>query len=187
MRQSSNEKDLKRLLSNVSIHLEAIKRGYFTFKESQIELVNQYPQMVNEELLKYQESVFKFFSIQIDPSKIIMEEDENAEIKKIESHSTHNHNPAIDSMRFILKEILNTDRGTKFYVSMRSPLENNSKNSERQKNESNQTNDDENDDLFTYDELIPNTKKELLSEIDSKQYLKHTFIGMDIVKNAKNV
>ena len=53
MREASTEKDLKRLMGNVHLQLEAIKRGYATFKDSQIELVKQYPLMVKDELKKY--------------------------------------------------------------------------------------------------------------------------------------
>ena len=189
MRESSSEKDLKRLLSNVSIQLEAIKRGYLVFKDSQLELVKQYPQMVKEELHKYQENVFKFFSIQSDSSRIMEEnEAEDAEVNKIEKNQKSPDQPAVDSMRFILKEVLSTDRGTKFYVTMRSPLDNsqqgntNTYSLERNKNDSKQS-IDENDDLLAFDELIP--KKESIN-IESKLYLKNAFVSMDILKEIKN-
>ena len=91
-------------------------------------------------------------------------------------------------MRFILKEVLSTDRGTKFYVTMRSPLDNsqqgntNTYSLERNKNDSKQS-IDENDDLLAFDELIP--KKESIN-IESKLYLKNAFVSMDILKEIKN-
>jgi hypothetical protein len=200
MRESSSEKDLKRLLSNVTVQLDAIKRCYLVFKDSQLDLVSQYPQMVKDELQKYQESVFKFFSIQPDGSKIISEENEppadpdneDAEIKKIETNNKNFHlgdgKEQPDSMRFILKEILNTDRGTKFYVTMRSPLDQNASHhlSRLHKNDSKESEHD-NDDLLAFDDLIPNTKKDLINEIDSKLYLKHTYIPVDMIIGVKNV
>ena len=108
MREASSEKDLKRLLANVGIQLEAIKRGYFSFRDAQLELVKQYPQMVEEELLRYQDGIFKFFSIQ-------------TELKSPEGSREGQNEDQVDSMRFILKEVLNSDRGTKFYVKIRSP------------------------------------------------------------------
>lgn len=190
MRESSTEKDLRRLLSNVSVQLESIKRGYLTFKESQLDLVKQYPTMVREELQKYQDNVFKFFSIQSDESKIVLDENElkeDSEIKKIEKNAKITPDaPAVDSVRFILKEVLSTDRGTKFYVTMRSP-DSTSNNQERNnKNDSKSSDIDENEDLLAFDELIPNTKKDLINTLDSKSYLKHTYVSMDLLKEAKN-
>ena len=201
MRESSSEKDLKRLLSNVSVQLDAIKRCYFAFKDSQLELVSQYPQMVKEELQKYQEGVFKFFSIQPDGSKVILEEteppadpeNEDAEIKIIETNNKPNHlssdaKEQPDSMRFILKEILSTDRGTKFYVTMRSPLDQHTSHhhlSRLHKNDSKES--DDNEDMFAFDDLMPKTKIDLINEIDTKLYLKHTYISMDMIISVKNV
>lgn len=160
MRESSTEKDLKRLLGNVSIQLEAIKRGYLSFKDSQLELVKQYPEMVKDELLKYEEAVLKFFSLLPEGKLQNKSDTEQA-----------------DSFRNILKEVLNTERGTKFYVAMRSSKT------------SNEPNEDENasNDLLLLDELIPNTKHQLFDDIDSKSYLKNVFLPLNLFKDTKNL
>lgn len=61
MRESSTEKDLKRLLGNVALQLDAIKRGYQTFQDAQLEIVKKYPEMVSQELAQYENSVRRFF------------------------------------------------------------------------------------------------------------------------------
>lgn len=158
MRESSTEKDLKRLMTNVGLQLDAIKRGYMAFKDAQIELVKQYPEMVKEELKKYEESVYKFFSI-IPPSKSMnMEQNKKDE--------------PVDSLRHILKEVLNTDKGTKFYVTLRS--------------DASEGNEENGSDILNYDELIPNTKLEILNNIDYKTHLKHAYIPLVSMKEIKN-
>ena len=158
MRESSSEKDLKRLMTNVGLQLDAIKRGYMAFKDAQIELVKQYPEMVKEELKKYEESVYKFFSI-IPPSKSMnMEQNKKDE--------------PVDSLRYILKEVLNTDKGTKFYVTLRSDAA--------------ECNEENGSDILNYDELIPNTKLEILNNIDYKTHLKHAYIPLVSMKEIKN-
>ena len=63
MREASNEKDLKRLLQNVQLQLDAIKRGYGTFKESQFELIKQYPQMIKE-VMKFLKTLATIITLQ---------------------------------------------------------------------------------------------------------------------------
>lgn len=63
MRESSNEKDLKRLLQYVLGQLDTIKEGYLKFHETQKNIVAQYPNMVGHELTKYEDYVFRFFSL----------------------------------------------------------------------------------------------------------------------------
>lgn len=75
MREASVEKDLKRLLSNVTMQLDSIKRGYQTFGEAQTELVKQYPGMVMAELNKYENLILTYFSVQ-RTNNVIEEEDE---------------------------------------------------------------------------------------------------------------
>lgn len=65
MRESSSEKDLKRLLSNVALQLDAIKRGYQTFRDAQLEIVKLYPDMVADELDRYANAVQKFFLLKL--------------------------------------------------------------------------------------------------------------------------
>lgn len=162
MRESSSEKDLKRLMTNVGLQLDAIKRGYMAFKDAQIELVKQYPEMVKEELRKYEDSVYKFFSI-VPPSKSVNME-QGQLVKKDEP---------VDSLRNILKEVLSTDKGTKFYVTLRS--------------ETAEGNEENGSDILNYDELIPNTKHEILNNIDYKSHLKHSYIPLASMKEIKNM
>ena len=63
MREASNERDLKKLLVNITMQLESIKRSYHTFNEAQLELVKQYPQMVRDELQRYENQLFTYFSV----------------------------------------------------------------------------------------------------------------------------
>ena len=78
MREASAEKDLKRLLSNVTMQLDSIKRGYQTFGEAQTELVKQYPGMVTAELNKYESLILTYFSVQ-RTNNVIEEEDETVD------------------------------------------------------------------------------------------------------------
>ncbi|RNA29598.1 coiled-coil domain-containing protein [Brachionus plicatilis] len=152
MRESSNEKDLK----NVSQQLDVIKNGYFTFRDSQMELLKQYPIMVKDELDKYEEALFKFFSITKDLAQQEMAQDQNE----------------LETFRSILKEVLSTERGNKFYIMMRSST----------------TPEDDlvENDILNLDELIPNTKQDFLNEIRNKNYLKNSFIPLEIFKEIKN-
>ncbi len=63
MRESSSERDLRRLLQYAISQLENIKKGYLTFNEHQREIIKQYPNMVYHELNKYEEYIFRFFSV----------------------------------------------------------------------------------------------------------------------------
>ena len=63
MREASAEKDLKRLMSNVIVQLESIERGYQAFSTAQLDLVKQYPQMVRDELQRYEDLLFQLFSV----------------------------------------------------------------------------------------------------------------------------
>jgi hypothetical protein len=63
MRESSNEKDLKRLLQYTLSQLETIKEGYVKFHETQVNIVSQYPGMVGHELTRYEDYLFRFFSL----------------------------------------------------------------------------------------------------------------------------
>lgn len=65
MRESSSEKDLKRLLGNVSLQLDAIQRGYHTFRDAQLEIVKKYPDMIGEELTRYDTSLRRFFLVDL--------------------------------------------------------------------------------------------------------------------------
>ena len=235
MRESSTEKDLKRLMGNVNLQLEAIRRGYVTFKDSQIELVKQYPGMVREELRKYEDTLYKFFSI-LKTSKTLTQEQQQQLESSTSSSSMNilnNTNLAtlgggggtsggledsttdpdsgslpLDSFRHILKEVLSTEKGTKFYVTMRSVPLNPPTQSEQQQQQpqvdlntttgtttatatataiASALNEDYANDLLAFDELIPHTRPELVANIESKPHLKHAFIPIESLKEIRNV
>jgi hypothetical protein len=220
MRESSSEKDLKRLMGNVNLQLEAIRRGYVTFREAQCELVKEYPSMVRDELRKYEDTLYKFFSI-LKTSKTLTQEQQQKLESSTNSMSTTNNNSnsnsnviinndssqedelPLDSFRHILKEVLSTDNGTKFYVTMRSvPLqqqqqEDNNTSINTNANTTNATatataiasalNEDYTNDLLAFDELIPHTRPELVAHIDSKPHLKHAFMPIESLKEIRNV
>ena len=81
----------------------------------------------------------------------------------------------LDSFRNILKEVLNTDRGTKFYVITKVKEEDSSKKEE---------NKDEND-ILALDEVIPNTK--FILEAKNYPYLIDSIISINLFKNVKDV
>jgi hypothetical protein len=195
MREASNEKDLKRLLQNVQMQLDAIKRGYMTFRDSQLELVKQYPEMIKEELKKYRQSVLKFFNIEVKKNlknslNMSNVDEENISINNVD---IENSILSTDTNR----EVLITERGNKYYVK----LNNQSQQIQQQQslvnlNETivssdrpNQT-DDTNSDVLPIDDLMLSSNNNngirALNDIDNKAYLRHTFIQFDLYKLIKN-
>ena len=77
----------------------------------------------------------------------------------------------IESFRNILKEVLNTDRGTKFYVIT------------KVKDEDPENKDESN--ILVMDELLPNTKLDLATQDFS--YLTDSVISLDLFKRVKDV
>ena len=238
MRESSSEKDLKRLMGNVNLQLEAIKRGYATFKDSQLELVKQYPSMVKEELKKYEENLYKFFSIlktskhltneqqhelqrqfQQQQQQLILQQQQQQHLQQQQqSTSSQSFDDQPDSFRHILKEVLSTNKGTKFYVTMRSlPVQTPSVEQQQQIQSGDHMTvsesggqatttiataatatmtdggatatltDDYSNDLLAYDELIPNTRPEILNNVENKNHLKHALIPVDNLKEIRHM
>ncbi len=66
MREASAEKDLKRLMANVDMQLESIERAYRSFGEAQQELVKRYPEMVRDELQRYEDLLMEYFGLRRD-------------------------------------------------------------------------------------------------------------------------
>lgn len=89
-------------MANVTLQLDAIKRGYINFKNAQNELLKCYPDMVSEELVAYEEKVLSFLSA--GPEEKPAEENE---LDKDEN-----------SMRNILKEMSTTEPKTRFYITL---------------------------------------------------------------------
>lgn len=87
--------------------------------------------------------------------------------------------PGGEVFRNILKEVLNSQRGTIFYVMTKPKLDDE---------------DDlliqgqlQNNELLSLDELIPNTKTEFLKEIKSMPFLEHSFIPIELYKEIKDI
>lgn len=89
-------------MANVTLQLDAIKRGYINFKNAQYELLKCYPDMVSEELVTYEEKVLSFLSAGPEEQPT----DDN-ELDKDEN-----------SMRNILKEMSTTEPKTRFYITL---------------------------------------------------------------------
>ena len=185
MREASAEKDLKRFLTNLGNQLDLIKRGYTTFSEAQLELVKQYPQMVNDELRRYQTAVLAYFSLQTE--KKFLQEEKSQALKEADSQTSQ-----------IVKELVSTERGTKFYLTtsvtdsvnedsqmLLRKLDNGSTRSVLTLKESQY--EDNSSDILAFDELIPNTRENVLSGVDKTSYLKHSVIPFELIKNAKNL
>jgi hypothetical protein len=195
MREASNEKDLKRLLSNVQLQLDAIKRGYITFRDSQLELVKQYPEMIKEELKKYRQSILKNFNIDIKKGS-----KSSLNISNVDEENTTNYNVDLESSMLSTdanREILITEKGNKYFVK----LSNQSQQIQQQQSlvnlnetmistdRANQT-DDSTSDVLPIDDLMlssnNNNRLKVLNDIDNKSYLKNTFIQFDLYKSIKN-
>jgi hypothetical protein len=78
----------------------------------------------------------------------------------------------IESFRNILKEVLRTDRGTKFYVIT------------KVKDDESEANNDESN-IMAMDELLPNTKIDL--ETQNFPYLTESIISLDLFKRIKDL
>jgi hypothetical protein len=174
LREASSEKDLKRFLANVSFQLDAIQRGYVSFRDAQIELVKQYPDMVNEELNKYKEMLFKFFSISPTENSILMENSEQDTLNKETKNTDNQELENVTTFRNILNEVLKTEKGTKFYVMMRS-----SESSDSDQDEfSNETSEEQ--------ATIEESSLDIFSQVD-KIHLKNYFVPIDHVRDLRNM
>lgn len=187
MRESSSEKDLKRLLSNVSMQLEAIKRGYETFHDAQIEIVRNYPEMVVDELKKYKNALYKFFSIKHVASSESAET--GASSNPENGENSESAEPVVDIVKILedmqdsLKEVLTTSTGAKYYITQQ-PLST----EQQQPSEAVDGSDTESsNDILGYDELIPNTKPEFARKMQFESHLKNTFISADQLIEAKKL
>ncbi len=170
LREASNEKDLKRLMANVSLQLDAIKRGYVSFRDTQCDLIKQYPNMIQEELNTYRTALLNFFSI-LGENEI--QNDDELRQKLIES---------ADSMRNILKVVLQTENGTTFYVKLT-----NEKNANNTVNEK-FTDDFEGDKILDYNDLFndeSNQNKGDDKQAEIKFFLKNLYIPLDKFENTK--
>lgn len=174
LREASSEKDLKRFLANVSFQLDAIQRGYVSFRDAQIELVKQYPDMVNEELNKYKEMLFKFFAISPTAENSTFLDNSEQSTMNNENSNQNNQSESLTSFRHILNEVLKTDKGTKFYVMMRS-----SESSDSDQDElSNETSEERT--------TIEESNLDILSQVD-KIHLKNYFVPINHVKDLRNM
>ena len=200
MRESSSEKDLKRLLSNVSMQLEAIKRGYETFHDAQIDIVRNYPEMVVDELKKYKNALYKFFSIkhvasssQSKETNDSSDKSEEGEMESAESSGPVDIVRILEDMQDSLKEVLTTNTGARYYITQQpltiEPPQSSDKGDGDLKtlDESDGDLNTESNDILGYDELIPNTKPEFARKMQYEAHLKNTFISADQLIEAKKL
>ena len=64
---------------------------------------------------RYEDTLYKFFSI-LKTSKSLSKEEQH----ELDEQQQQQHSLPVDSFRHILKEVLSSEKGTKFYVCMRS-------------------------------------------------------------------
>ncbi|XP_071511232.1 coiled-coil domain-containing protein 180-like [Diadema antillarum] len=70
LRQESSEEALKNMLEKAGQMLDKVKESYFTFYKDQEDIVKGYPDMVSEELQRYDGSLCTFFGVdRVDPTK----------------------------------------------------------------------------------------------------------------------
>lgn len=100
MREATSEKDLKRLMANVSLQLDAIKRGYYNFKDAQVEILKEYPNMIKDEIIEYKNALLKFFNLIPNENLTLNQESQDL------------------MLREVFKEVLKTESGSKFYVNL---------------------------------------------------------------------
>ncbi len=199
MREASNEKDLRRLLQNVSMQLDAIRRGYITFKDSQLDLVKQYPEMIKDELKKYRDSVLKFFNIDKKMSKNslissvgligagIGDQQLNSSIN-LTATNVVDLDASIDANR----ELIVTEKGNKYFAFLNKHQLQASQsivNLNESLDKQNTSNDDTSSEVLGYDDLMgtnANHKLKFLSDAETKPYLKFTFVPFDVYKEIKN-
>lgn len=161
MRESSSEKDLKRLLSNVALQLEAIKRGYHSFGDAQIEILKQYPDMVDEELSRYRDAVRRFFLLDSDN---IVANNENIGVE-------NNTNQKSDSS---IRQMLNDAFafGSKVYV----------------KTVADQVKSVSPEDIFENVSAVETTEfnKDFVDKVQAESYLNNCFIDLELFNDLKN-
>lgn len=182
MRESSSEKDLKRLLTNVNMQLDAIKKGYQTFHDSQIDIVNTYPEMVSEELKKYKSALYKLFSIK-------QEQPQQQQLRRsTESLATNGGGEEANVSFESAKEVLTSETGVKYYVvSHLTSSEKGSKSNEDEATTMNETAASVTNEILAYEDQMPNTKAEFIEKMRAESYLKQTFISFDFLNEAKQM
>ncbi|BFZ20283.1 hypothetical protein BsWGS_23322 [Bradybaena similaris] len=131
LRQEASEMALKESLVKVLTLLENIKELYEAAHKQQIRLVENYPAVVNRELLHYNQAVCQYFSVlrvvpSVLSSKLLSEEEvpsemaddisERIEIKSSFLEAFESHSEAVVS--YIRSPIgkITTSKGTEFYV-----------------------------------------------------------------------
>ena len=180
MREASSEKDLKRLMANVAMQLDAIRRGYVNFKESQLDLIKQYPNMIRDELHSYEDSILNFFSILSEhkmPSGCCYE------LASQSLQTSPEHQQPVDSLRFMLNEVLSSEKGTKFYVNLNESL-----NRTDQTKDARSLAENNAEKIFGYNDVISSNEENLdfLGDSESQFYLRNTLIPLQVFKDIKN-
>lgn len=175
MRESSSEKDLKRLLSNVSLQLDAIKRGYHSFRDAQLELIAKYPEMVDEELSRYRESVRSyFFRGQLDT-------DLTAEAAMLDSDTS-------DMFKQVFSERVNSEHESKI-------VEKTTKGQVTLVVNDDAARADKDGELSNPEDIIESAleapssgfRPELLDRVQTESYLKNCFIHASLFNDIRNM
>ncbi|XP_076821823.1 coiled-coil domain-containing protein 180-like isoform X2 [Clavelina lepadiformis] len=111
LRQESSEEALNHYLEQCMEMLSHIKEGYEDFHIQQLDKVSAYPDLVKEELQRYDASVCKYY--QVDRERPQLPEGGKKSKNKSEDKSDQSDESEIEKA---VIEILTTVRGTSFYV-----------------------------------------------------------------------
>ncbi|XP_069121816.1 LOW QUALITY PROTEIN: coiled-coil domain-containing protein 180-like [Argopecten irradians] len=123
MRQDASEALLKDSLGKALDKLEKIKAAYEVFHKDQAVIVQQYPNMVKEELKNYDVAVCRFFMVDRHPDALmkryLAEEERSKKGKKTPRKFRGKEKSLLEresTLPAAITETLSTDKGTLFYV-----------------------------------------------------------------------
>ncbi|KAK3086983.1 hypothetical protein FSP39_000010 [Pinctada imbricata] len=116
MRQDATEKQLKDSLDKALDMLQKIKDSYEVFHKDQTDIVKEYPTMVGSELKNYDEAVCKFFAVDRNQPDGKKRSKSRATPALTETKKKEKTSGRESTLPEAVSEILNTDKGTVFYV-----------------------------------------------------------------------
>ncbi|XP_078489424.1 coiled-coil domain-containing protein 180-like [Ciona intestinalis] len=117
LRQESTDEALSLCLEQCLEMLAYIKEGYEEFHSQQMDKVSEYPGMVHEELVKYDEAVCRFFNVNRDkPSEEQLMSEPDKEKPRDSSKDEEEKGEDGTELERVVREILKTETGTSFYV-----------------------------------------------------------------------
>lgn len=176
MRESSTEKDLKRLLGNVSLQLDAIQRGYHTFRDAQLEIVKKYPDMIGEELTRYDTSVRRFFLVDLvdaSSSSLLNAAYTGSELGLGE----------LGSIKQVFTERLSSEAGGSKIATVMTASEN------KNNNKSNSNPSGANPDEIVENALEARSsgfKPQLIDRVNAEAYLRNCFVDANLFVEIRN-